>query len=323
MGGRRPLCLLFWSLDGLVVVPEAMSKIAQQVKQDEFEHVTLEIEFGKDDCRLRKVAMRSCHNGRLAYKKGRCKMKRKLWIPGIFLGVIALLVSISVLFVSLPTERALAQNESQQLRTIEVSGVGQVEVAPDKAVVRLGVQTEADTAEAALTENSEKMTAVISATVEMGIEEADIQTQGLSLQPIYASTSESTPNTNSPELTGYRAQNVVQITVNDLSQLGELLDTAVSVGGNTIDGIQFEVSDRTARETEARAAAMQDAQQKAEQLAQLAGAELGLVHTIRETGSTSPVITPYTREQSLAATVPIQPGAQSIQTSVQVVWEIE
>lgn len=267
--------------------------------------------------------MQSCHNGRLAHKKGRYKMKRKLWIPGIVIGVIALLVSMSVLFVSSPTERAMAQNESQQLRTIEVSGVGQVEVAPDKAVVRLGVQTEADTAEAALTENSEKMTAVISATVEMGIEEADIQTQGLSLQPIYASTSESTTNTNSPELTGYRAQNGVQITVNDLSRLGELLDTAVSAGGNTIDGIQFEVSDRTARETEARAAAMQDAQQKAEQLAQLAGAELGSVHTIRETGSTSPLTAPYTREQSLAAAVPIQPGTQSIQTSVQVVWEIE
>jgi hypothetical protein len=246
-------------------------------------------------------------------------MKRRLWISGIFLGVIALLVSLGVLLVSSPTERALAQNESDQLRTIEVSGVGQVEAAPDKAIVRLGVQTEAETAGAALTENSENMTAVISATVEMGIEEADIQTQGLSLQPVY----ERTPNTETPELTGYRASNVVQITVNDLSQLGELLDTAVAAGGNTIDGIQFEVSDRTALETEAREAAMQNAQQKAEQLVQLAGAELGPVQTIIETGGASPLTASYGREESLAAAVPIQPGTQFIQASVQVIWEIE
>lgn len=246
-------------------------------------------------------------------------MKRQVWISGIFLGAIALLISMSLLFVSSPAESAMAQNENQPLHTIEVSGVGQVEAVPDKAIARLGVQTEADTARAALTGNSENMTAVISATVEMGIEEADIQTQGLSLQPVY----ESATTTETRELTGYRARNVVQITVNDLSELGELLDTAVAAGGNTIDGIQFEVSDRAALETAARETAMQDAQQKAAQLAQLAGAELGPVHAITETGGASPVTASYGREEALAAAVPVQPGTQFIQTSVQVIWEIE
>jgi hypothetical protein len=246
-------------------------------------------------------------------------MKRRFWIAGILLGVIALMVSMSVLFVSSSPERALAQTETTQLRTIEVSGVGQVEVAPDRALVQLGVQTEADTAEDAMTENNETMTAVISTTLEMGIEEADIQTQGLSLQPVY----ESSTNTGTPELIGYRARNVVQVTVNDLSQLGELLDTAVAAGGNTIDGIQFEVSDRITWEAEAREAAMQDAEQKAEQLAQLAGTGLGPVHTIIEFGGASPLTVSFVREESLAASVPIQPGTQFIQINLQVIWEIE
>lgn len=245
-------------------------------------------------------------------------MKRRLFVVGMVLAIVAVAVGIGMTLMALPTAPALAQTETNDLRTIQVSGRGEVSARPDQAVVRLGVETEADTAADALAENNERMTAVISATLAMDIAEADVQTQGFRLQPVYDSSSD----TQTPELTGYRATNTVQITVRDLEQLGALLDTAVAAGGNTVEGIQFEISNQAELETDAREAAMQNAQEKAEQLTQLAGAELGPVHTILETGQSVPVAAAPARQESLAANVPVQPGTQTIQASVQVTWEI-
>lgn len=245
-------------------------------------------------------------------------MKRHLFISGIVLVVLALFVGLGMTLPALSTVPAAAQTDTDRLRTIQVSGSGQVNAAPDQAVVRLGVQTEADTAQAALEANNEQMTAVISATLEAEIDQADIRTEGLRLQPVYESPS----GTQSPELTGYRASNMVQITVRNLAGLGELLDTAVAAGGNTIEGIQFEISSQADMAAAAREAAILNAQEKAEQLTELAGAELGPVQTILETGRSSPVSASLASEESLAAGVPIQPGTQSIEASVQVTWEI-
>ena len=246
-------------------------------------------------------------------------MKRNLPIFGAILVTLSLLVGLGIALTLQPANQAVAQTEEESLRTIELSGQGQVEAEPDRATVRLGVQTEADEAGAALEENNERMTAVISATLEAGIEENDIQTEGFRLMPVY----ENSPNNaQSPELTGYRASNIVRITVRDLTMLGELLDAVVEAGSNTIEGIQFEISNEAELAAAAREAAMQDAQQKAEQLTELAGAELGPVHTILETGGARPLTASVAEEASLAADVPIATGTQTIQASVQVIWEI-
>lgn len=244
-------------------------------------------------------------------------MRRKLLVTGGFLLFVLLLFGIGTSLMTLPAGTAAAQTDESQLRTIQVSGHGQVSAEPDRAAVRLGVQTEADSAQEALEANSERMTAVISATLGIDINQSDIQTQGVRLQPIY----ESTTDGESAELAGYRASNMVRVTVRDLDQLGELLDTAVAAGGNTIEGIQFEVSDQAELEAAAREAAMQNAQAKAEQLTELAGAELGPVQTIWETGGPNP-IPAFTSDESMAASVPVQPGTQSIEANVMVTWEI-
>ncbi len=245
-------------------------------------------------------------------------MNRNLPIFGAILVTLSLLVGLGIALTLQPTNQAVAQTGEEPLRTIEVSGQGQVEAEPDQATVRLGVQTEADEAGAALEENNERMTAVISATLEAGIAENDIQTEGFRLSPVY----DNAPNTQTRELVGYRASNIVRITVRDLTMLGSLLDAVVEAGSNTIEGIQFEVSNEAELAAAAREAAMQDAQQKAEQLTELAGAELGPVRTILETGGARPLTTSVAEEASLTADVPIATGTQTIQASVQVIWEI-
>jgi len=92
-------------------------------------------------------------------------------------------------------------------------------------------------------------------------------------------------------------------------------------GGNRIESIRFEVSDPAAYLDQACEAAWNDAQHKAEQLASLAGAELGEVLTINESGrGVQPLAgRPVTAE---AAAVPIEPGSQTIGVDLQVTWSL-
>lgn len=247
-------------------------------------------------------------------------MKQKLWILGTFFLAFALFVGVGLTLISQPALPVVAQTTatSADLATIEVSGQGLVQAEPDMAVVRLGVQTQADTAEAALEANNEQMTAVISATLEAGIEESDIITEGFSLQPVYDTGN----NGQSREVTGYQVNNRVRVTVTDLDRLGGLLDTAVAAGSNTVQGIDFQISNQAELEAQAREAAMMDAQAKAEQLTAQAGAELGPVHSIVELGSSSPGPVIFAEQAAADSSVPIQAGTLTIQASVQVVWQV-
>lgn len=239
---------------------------------------------------------------------------------------IALFIAVGSLWQSL-SQPAAAQTDDGEPptaeRIIHVTGRGQVSAAPDMAVVLLGVQTEAETAADALSANSEQMQTVISATVEAGIAEEDLRTTGLRLQPRYERPDPETEPEGPPEIVGYQAANQVEITVRELDGLGDLLDAAVAAGANTIESIRFEISDQEALLTEARTAAMEDAIAQAGLLTSLAGAELGPVMTIRTIDGARPVAAQAFAAEESAAAVPVQPGRQTVEVTVQVSWAIE
>jgi hypothetical protein len=198
-------------------------------------------------------------------------------------------------------------------RTITVMGSGQVNARPDQAVIRLGVYTDADKASDAMSANSERMQALLDALKAAGIKIEDIQTQGINVSPRYAPDGTST-------VTGFTATNVVSVRVRDVAKVGDVLDKALAAGANTIEGLSFEVSDQTALLSQAREAAMDNAHQTAEQLAKLAGEQLGVVSSISESVS---MPQPYLYDRATAAmggSVPVEPGMQSVQTTVQVTY---
>jgi uncharacterized protein YggE len=243
----------------------------------------------------------------------------------ITIGISALIaifaVGLAVLGSGLATDQAKAQTTNGGTeRFIEVTGEGRVMARPDTAIVRFGVETQAESAAAALDENNVQMSAVLSATLEAGVDEENIQTQGFRLQPVYESPAED--GSQAAELVGYRATNVVEVTTNDLDNLGELLDTVVEAGSNRIESIQFEVGDREALLAVAREEAIDNAREKAQQLATLTDAQLGPVRTIIDAGSTPP--TPvFIETADVATTVPIAPGTQTIEARVQISWTLE
>jgi uncharacterized protein YggE len=211
--------------------------------------------------------------------------------------------------------------DSEPMRTISVSGMGQAGAQPDLAVVTLGVRTEAKEAGEALTQNSVQMQAVIDALKAAGVAARDIQTEVLRLSPQFERPAPRAGQVQGPpEVVGFVATNVVEVRVRDLDGLGELLDAAVQAGGNQIEGIRFEIEDTSGLAMLARVAAWEDALAKAEQLAALAGSELGPALTIQES---SRIPRPYVEramDVSAAAAVPIEPGTQTVEVDLQVTW---
>jgi uncharacterized protein len=237
-------------------------------------------------------------------------------------------LALCLLVSSGPQPTLFAQQAETQpaARAVSVSGNGQINVRPDEAVVTVGVQTQSEQASQALSQNSQQMQAVIDALSAAGVPEEEIQTQIVQLQPVIPTpppdqTAPAGQATNTISPTGYIATNLIEVRVNDLDNLGTLLDSAVAAGGNRIESIRFEVSKPQEALTQARQAAWEDASQKAEQLAELAGAQLGEVVLINEVTSL-----PFAAVQSAAAldaaAVPIQPGSQLVGVNLQVTWSL-
>lgn len=219
--------------------------------------------------------------------------------------------------VSRPTAQE-TDDTDDPLRTVQVTGVGEMRVEPDYALVRLGVQTDADTASEALDQNSTQMQDLIEALREAGIPANNIQTQTVRLNPRY----ESRPNDNNPTLAGYTAYNIVEVQTEDLDTLGDLLDQAVTAGANTIETVSFQTDNTEAQVDQARELAVENARHKAEELARLTNATLGSIVEVQET-STFPGPSPRPFEAGVAAAdVPISPGTQTISVQVQLTWTL-
>jgi len=213
------------------------------------------------------------------------------------------------------------QGESSSVRTLGVTGTGQVYLTPDIATISIGVRTDHESASEAVTDNNAQIQQVVTALKDLGVAEKDIQTSNFSIYP-----QQQYDDQGNVTSTIYVVENTVMVTIRDLEMLGDVLDAAVSNGANSIYGIQFDVEDKTAAYTEARQKAVEDAQVKAGELADASGVSLGQIQTISET-STYPGPMFDARgggaEQAVASAVPISPGQITITSDVNIIYMIE
>ncbi|MEL7132195.1 MAG: SIMPL domain-containing protein [Pseudomonadota bacterium] len=174
------------------------------------------------------------------------------------------------------TGGALAQEGAAM---VSVTGEGQVAVAPDMAVISLGVVHVDQTAGAAMDKVSADVGALMSVLAAQGIAARDIQTSQVSVTPVRDNRAD-----GGRRITGFEARNAVTVRVRDLGGLGGVLDQVLEAGTNTLGGLRFQLQDTGAAQAEARAAAVRDAVAKAEQLSAAAGVTLGPVLAISEGG---------------------------------------
>ena len=228
---------------------------------------------------------------------------------------IAILMILAAMLVA-GTVSVSAQDTPPQ-NTITVTGVGQASSAPDLAFVRMGVETINEDVAAAFSQTNETMTAVIDALKALGIDDADIQTQGLYLYQ------ESPFEPDRETQVRFRAGNNVRVTVRDITRVGEVIEAGVGAGANSVSNLSFGLDDPFALESEARAAAVEDARSRAEALAELAGVTLGDPIIITELSMNETPFPANARVAAMAeAGVPIEQGQLNVTVQVRVTYSI-
>ena len=223
---------------------------------------------------------------------------------------------------SVPQNLSVSLTGSSQQTGIWVSGTGEVTVTPDVAILTLGVEAQEKTVKEAQSEAASAMAAVVAALKTNGVADKDIQTQWYSISPVTKWVEE----TSEQITTGYSVTNMVTVKIRDISKAGTIIDAVAEAGGDLtrINSINFTVDDPTAYYNQAREKAMQDAKDKAEQMATLAGVTLGKPTYISESGGYIP--TPYYLKdyaEGGSASTSISAGELDITIMVQVGYVIE
>lgn len=205
-------------------------------------------------------------------------------------------------------------------RTLDVSAQATVTRPPDRARVRLAVETVARTARAATTGNAEAMSAVLDALEGLGIAPSTVQTESVSLAPRY----DRGDADQEPTIVGYQAMNRVSVPVDDVDRVGAVVDAAVSAGANRVLGIQFELSDPESAYHDALEQAMAMARREAETAAAALDEPLGPAIRVSTGGVQAPAPQGPVPEmmRAQAASTPVQPGELEVRATVHITYRL-
>ncbi|WP_196591165.1 SIMPL domain-containing protein [Pectinatus frisingensis] len=145
-------------------------------------------------------------------------------------------------------------------RTISVEGESSFYVTPDQASVEIGIETTGTTAADASRKNAAVMTDIQNALYGIGFTQKDIKTASYDFYPVY-------DKDNSQRITGYKAENTVVVTTNDINNVGSIIDTAVKNGASNVNSVKFSLKDVQKYKDSALKAAVIDAKQKSKAIA--------------------------------------------------------
>jgi uncharacterized protein YggE len=208
-------------------------------------------------------------------------------------------------------------------RGIHVSGQGKVAAVPDIVLFAEGVVTTGETAQDASQKNALAMDRVLKSLKNLGIEDADIKTQTVSVWPEYDYGHRDEGRRELPIIIGYRAENRVSVTIRDISMAGEAIDAAVEAGSNQVYGLSYSFSENRKDQLYAVALkeAVADGTSKASAIADAIGAEKITPVSVYESGGFYPPI--YRMDMAEAALekdegvpTPVSPGELEVYASV-------
>jgi uncharacterized protein YggE len=204
---------------------------------------------------------------------------------------------------------------------LDVSAIGEVTRVPDMAIISAGVQTLQPTATAAIEENAARMERVRAALKRAGIDDRDIQTSSINLNPEYQYD-----QNRPPRLTGYRATNTVNVKFRDLKRTGAILDALVAEGANQINGPSLTIDKPESALDEARTRAIANGRARADLYARALGMRVVRLISVSEGGGYNAPPMPMVAmmaERSGGADSKIDPGTQQLQVSVSMSFELQ
>jgi uncharacterized protein YggE len=204
--------------------------------------------------------------------------------------------------------------QEQQTPFVEVNGTATVEVETDQAQVSFAVETRASVAAEASSANATLMTRVLAALRGANLPGLELETYGYSLQPQY-----STDTQRVRSIAGYVAYNNVRATIDDVNQVGRVIDVAIGAGANQVAAIAFVASNVEPARAEALAEAVANARAQAEVMARALGFELGAPLEIRGGADRPmPLMMEAMRAVQVSDATPIEAGEQRVSANVSV-----
>ena len=204
---------------------------------------------------------------------------------------------------------------------LDISATGMVSRVPDLAIISAGVVTRSTTASGAIAENAGRMERVRAALRKAGIEDRDIQTSSINLNPDYRYQ-----DGQPPVLTGYQASNNVSVKFRDIRNSGKILDALVAQGANQINGPSLTIDKPEAAYDEARGKALGVGRARAELYARSLGMRVVRLLSVSESGGYSQPPMPYMRDVAMQASAPkteIDPGSQDLSVSLAMSFELQ
>ena len=217
---------------------------------------------------------------------------------------------------------AIAPVLAQQppLSSVRVTSEAKVTAKPDRVQIDIGVFTRAANSQEAAAQNARQVDAVLAA-IRKAAPAAVLKTISFSLNPNYQYHG----GGGEPTLNGYTAQNVVQVTLDELGRIGAVIDAATQSGANHVQGIQFTLRDQDAVRAQALREAVTRARAQAEVLAGALGLKVTRVLSVEEN---SPRFVPIrvfagaSRAAAEAVPPPIEAGTLEVTAEVTLSVEV-
>jgi len=229
-----------------------------------------------------------------------------------------------VLFSVLPRP-LLAQDCLPRPRLISVTGTAEVNVAPDEAILSLGVESRDKDLSVAKAQHDSRVKKLLAVARNAGVEEKNIQTSTLQMRPEYSEE-------KVPKFLAYEVSQTIQVTLKDLSKYENLITKLLESGVNRVDSVEFLVAEPRKYRDEARVKAIRAAREKATAMAAELGQTIGKPWDISEDtfngvfAQTNSFVQannysydrgPATEESTVA------PGEVSLRASVRVSFQLE
>ncbi len=170
---------------------------------------------------------------------------------------------------------AQGQEAHANPKIVRTTGTAELKVTPDQAVIRLGVEHQSATARNAKNAVEGTSRKILAALKGLGIDDKDIQTDYLSLQPMI-------DYRKGLRITNFTGEQSLSVKVRDLSKLDDVMDTVICAGANNIGGIEYQSSELRKYKDRARDEAAKAAREKADALAKALGNQIGKTYSIEE-----------------------------------------
>lgn len=233
----------------------------------------------------------------------------------------ALLLAAAAIAAPMAAEAQVTATQTITGTRLDLSARGESRVVPDIAIISAGVTTQAVDAATAMRDNADRMARVISALKKAGVADKDIQTQSVNLSPQYRYA-----NNEAPVITGYQANNTLNIRFRDIGKSGSILDVLVKEGANQINGPSLTVDKPEAAQDAARIDALKVLQARAALYAKGLGMSVKRIVSLSESvdygGGPVPMVA-MARMEGADAKTSIQPGEQAIGVTLNAVFELQ